>query len=198
MPNWCNNNISIVGPKAKVDKLIDSAKKGEFVNALHPMPKQLEDTQSTSDKDVMKKQPVVEGYNNWYDWRVDNWGTKWDVDIYEGSIQEQEELFGKDDGDKKVDFGFDSAWAPPLGAIEHYLTNNDDVSIRLVYYEPGCDFMGVWEDFDDRCYNCSEDGPTSDSNFWETEDGKLIDDYMGCVERLAEYEAEEKEEANAK
>tara|TARA_B100001094_G_scaffold329334_1_gene391841 strand:- start:3070 stop:3666 length:597 start_codon:yes stop_codon:yes gene_type:complete len=198
MPNWCNNNISIVGPKAKVDKLIDGARKGEFVNTLYPMPKKLQDTESSSDSEKMAKQPTVDGHNNWYDWRVDNWGTKWDVDLYEGSITEQEELFGKDDGDKKVDFGFDSAWAPPLGAIEHYLTNNDDVSIRLVYYEPGCDFMGVWEDFDDRCYNCSEDGPTSDSNFWETEDGKLIDDYMGCVERLAEYEAEQKEEANAK
>ena len=58
------------------------------------------------------------------------------------------------------------------------------------------DFMGVWEDFDDRCYSCSEDAPKSDSDFWETEDGRLIDDYMGCVERMIEYEEEQKEEAN--
>mgnify|MGYP001970951374 FL=1 len=197
MPNWCNNNIEIIGPKAKVDKLIEGAKKGEFCNTLYPMPKALEDTQNTSDDEVMKKQPVVDGHNNWYDWRVQNWATKWDVDIYEGSIQEQEELFGPDDGDKRVTFGFDSAWAPPIGAYEHYLSNNSDMSIRAVYYEPGCDFMGVWEDMDDRCYECSEDGPKSDSPFWDTEDGKLIDDYMGCVERLIEHEAEQElEEAN--
>ena len=48
--------------------------------------------------------------------------------------------------------------------------------------------MGIWEDFDDRCYNCSEDAPKSDSEFWETEDGRLLDDYMGIVENLIQYE----------
>ena len=158
------------------------------------MPKALEDTQSTSDEEVMKKQPWVDGHNNWYDWRTSNWGTKWDCDVYDGSIQEQEELFGPDDGDKKVTFGFDTAWSPPIGAYEHYLENNSDMSIRAVYYEPGCDFMGVWEDFDDRCYNCSETAPKSDSDFWETEDGKLIDDYMNCVENMQMYEEEQAEE----
>jgi len=197
MPNWCNNHIEIIGPKAKVDKLIKGAKAGEFLNTLYPMPKELADTESSSDTEKMSKQPVVDGHNNWYDWRVAEWSTKWDVDVYDGSIQEQEELFGKDDGDKKVAFGFDSAWSPPIGACEHYLQNNNDMSIRLTYYEPGMDFMGVWEDFDDRCYTCSVDAPTSDSDFWETEDGKHIDDYMGVVETMQQYEEDQKEmEAN--
>ena len=196
MPNWCNNNIEIIGPKAKVDKLIEGAKKGEFINTLYPMPKELEDTQSTSDEEVMKKQPVVDGCNNWYDWRTSHWSTKWDCDIYDGSIQEQEELFGPDDGDKRVTFGFDTAWSPPIGAYEHYLRENSDMSIRAIYYEPGMDFMGVWEDFDDRFYECHADAPRSDSEFWQTEDGKLIDDYMSVVENLEMNEADEKEAAN--
>ena len=140
MPNWCNNNIEIIGPKKKVDALIEGAKKGEFINTLYPMPKELEDTQSTSDEEVMKKQPVVDGYNNWYDWRVANWSTKWDVDLYDpDNLDEQEELFGPDDGDKRVAFGFDSAWSPPIGACEQYLIDNTDMSIKLTYYEPGRD-----------------------------------------------------------
>ena len=156
MPNWCNNHIEIIGPKHKVDALIEGAKKGEFLNTLYPMPKELMDTESSSDTEKMSKQPVVDGHNNWYDWRVDKWSTKWDVDLYDSErLDEQEELFGKDDGDKRVAFGFDSAWSPPIGACEHYLQNNNDMSIRLTYYEPGMGFMGIWEDFDDRCYNCS-------------------------------------------
>jgi hypothetical protein len=59
------------------------------------------------------------------------------------------------------------------------------------------DFMGIWEDFDDRCYSCSEDAPKSDSDFWETEDGRLLDDYMGVVESMQQYEEDQKEmEAN--
>ena len=197
MPNWCNNHIEIIGPKKKVDALIKGAKAGEFVNTLYPMPKELEDTQSTSDEEVMKKQPVVDGHNNWYDWRVQNWSTKWDVDLYDpDNLDEQEELFGPDDGDKRVAFGFDSAWSPPIGACEHYLQNNNDMSIRLTYYEPGCDFMGIWEDFDDRCYTVSEVAPTSDSDFWQTEDGKHLDDYMSIVETMQQYEEDQKEAAH--
>ena len=195
MPNWCNNHIEIIGPKHKVDALIKGAKAGEFLNTLYPMPKELADTENSNDTEKMSKQPVVDGHNNWYDWRVAEWSTKWDVDVYDGSIQEQEELFGKDDGDKKVAFGFDSAWSPPIGACEKYLEDNNDMSIKLTYYEPGMDFMGIWEDFDDRCYTCSVDAPTSDSEFWETEDGKHIDDYMGVVESMQQYEEDQKEEA---
>ena len=196
MPNWCNNNIEIIGPKAKVDKLIEGAKKGNLLDTMYPMPKELVDPTSPSSA-TDKPQPKVDGFDNWYDWRISNWATKWDVDVYEGSIQEQEELFGKDDGDKKVTFGFDSAWGPPIGACAEYLDKNNDMSIRLIYNEPGMDFCGVWEDFDDRCYQTSD--YNSESKFWTDDpDGKLIDDYMCISEYMANWEAEQKEEANAK
>ena len=99
------------------------------------MPKALRNTESTSDKEVMAKQPWVEGHNNWYSWACSEWGTKWECDIYDGSIKEQEELFGPDDGDKKVEFGFDTAWSPPLTAIEHYLRENSDVSPIMMMFQ---------------------------------------------------------------
>ena len=187
MPNWCNNNIEISGPKHKVDALIEGAKKGQFLNTLFPMPQALEGT--TADGSENKELLAKTGYSDWYGWRTANWSTKWDVDVYDDSIQEQEELFGKDDGAKNVTFGFDSAWAPPIGAIASYLEDNEDVSIRLAYYEPGCDFMGVWEDFDDRCYTCSD--YDSESDFWQTDDGELLDGYMNIVENLQQWEQEE-------
>ena len=71
------------------------------------------------------------------------------------------------------------------------------MSIRLIYNEPGMDFCGVWEDFDDRCYQTSD--YNSESKFWTDDpDGKLIDDYMCISEYMANWEAEQKEEANAK
>lgn len=191
MPNWCNNTIEISGPKHKVDALIEGAKKGQFLNTLFPMPQALEGT--TADGSENKELLAKTGYSDWYGWRTANWSTKWDVDVYDESIQEQEELFGKDDGAKNVTFGFDSAWAPPIGAIASYLEDNEDVSIRLAYYEPGCDFMGVWEDFDDRCYTCSD--YDSESDFWQTDDGELLDGYMNIVENLQQWEQEQEEES---
>ena len=69
MPNWCNNNIEIIGPKAKVDKLIEGAKKGNLLDTMYPMPKELVDTTSPSSA-TDKPQPKVDGFDNWYDWRI--------------------------------------------------------------------------------------------------------------------------------
>ena len=190
MPNWCNNYIEISGPKSKLIKLKEGAEKGEFLNTLFPMPEVLEGTQAdgSENKELLEKT----GFSDWYGWRVANWSTKWDVDLYdENSISFRHELLGEKDGPATLSFGFDSAWSPPIGACEAYLEDNPDVSIRLTYYEPGMDFMGVWEDFDDRCYTCSVDAPTSDSEFWQTDDGQHLDEYMGIVENLQQWEQEE-------
>jgi hypothetical protein len=187
MPNWCNNNIEISGPKSKLLKLKAGAEKGEFLNTLFPMPEALEGT--TADGSENKELLAKTGFSDWYGWRTSNWSTKWDVDVYDESISFRHELLGESDGPANLSFGFDSAWSPPIGAIATYLEDNEDVSIRLSYYEPGCDFMGVWEDFDDRCYTCSDYDSTSE--FWETDDGELLDGYMNIVENLQQWEQEE-------
>ena len=190
MPNWCNNNIIIQGPKVKLQALKKSAEEGKFVNALFPMPKELADTQSPprdeTDKQklINKRNKVEYGHDNWYDWRVANWGTKWDIDVYDNSIQYSEELLGKDKGPAKLSFGFDSAWAPPINAIAYYLEKNEDVSLKLWYYEPGCDFGGVWEDFNDDCWELST---TPDSFFEQNDQGREFDEYFNIMENREEF-----------
>ena len=140
MPNWCNNTITLTGPKAKITKIYEKAKEDNaLLQQLYPMPTQLEGTTSPAPKEG-KVQPLVDGHDNWYDWRVDNWSTKWDVDM--------DGLELSDDG-TTITGWFDSAWAPPIGAYEHFLTNNEDCSISSLYYEGGMDFAGKWEDFAD-------------------------------------------------
>ena len=182
MPNWCNNNIIIKGPKNKLKDLESAAREGTFCNHLSPMPKVLEDTEANGSK--RPKIRKLTGANDWYDWRVANWGTKWDIDAYDGSIKTSQELLGKDNGNAELSFGFDSAWAPPLNAIADYLEKNEDVSMKLWYYEPGCDFGGVWEDFNDDCWELST---TPDSFFEQDDQGKEFDDYFNIMEGREEF-----------
>ena len=156
---------------------------------FYPMPKELRET--TADGSKNKAMIKKHGYSNWYDWAVENWSTKWDVN----------EIYGEADrthiGDDKseISFGFDSAWAPPIGAYEKFIDENSNVTIRATYFEGGCDFMGIWDNGIDDCWTISEIAPKgSIDKFWKTSAGKELDDLYGISENMAEYEAQQEED----
>ena len=131
MPNWCNNSFSITGNTESIRELWETAQtadNGDFglLNAIMPMPKELEGTTAPSEGD------------NWYNWRVENWGTKWDV------TDEGLEFIDNGDGTASISGWFDSAWSPPIGAYEQLAADFDSCVIECSYYEPGMDFGGFW------------------------------------------------------
>jgi hypothetical protein len=203
MPNWCDNQVTITGPNSVIDKIekitkeedgvTDSSDPKGLLQFMHPMPAELRDTTADGSKD--KAMIEKTGYSDWYSWAVDNWGTKWEVCEFYG-VDRQHLNDSLDES--TISFGFSSAWGPPLGAYDQFLADNENCSLIGRYYEGGCDFMGVWDNGDDRCYSCSEDGPKSDSPFYDHGDGKEIDDYFGITETLADYEAEQETEAEQK
>ena len=132
MPNWCNNSITITGPAETVKQLWEDAKtadNGEFglLQAMAPMPAELEDTEGLSEGP------------NWYSWRVDNWGTKWDIS------DEGLEFIDNGDGTAMITGYADSAWSPPIDAFQNYANANEDVYLEIKYFEPGMSFVGVWD-----------------------------------------------------
>lgn len=140
MPNWCNNSISIVGPKETIKAIWEDANRegeeGGLLNAIHPMPPELNETTAPSESGV-----------DWYNWRVNNWGTKWDVSL------EGLEYNEVDEDTAEITGWFDSAWAPPIGVYEVFAEQFDNCSLEASYYEPGMDFAGFWsnENGDEFC-----------------------------------------------
>jgi len=189
MPNWCDNQVTITGPNSvidKIEKIVKEEKDGNgLLNFMKPMPKELDGTTSPSSS-AKKPQPMIEGFDNWYDWRCENWGTKWEVC----------EFYGVDRQGDTISFGFSSAWAPPIPAYQTFLMNmseqKQDVSLKAYYYEGGCDFMGCWDNGDDDCYAPSE--LKSTDAWWDDGIGFELDEMFNITESMAEYEAEE--EAN--
>jgi len=199
MPNWCNNNISITGPNSVIDKIekivkeeentdLSSKEKGETPGLLEffkPMPKELMGTTAPSSS-AKEPQPMVDGYDNWYDWRCNNWGTKWELCEFYGVDRQYHSE--NNEGESTITFGFDSAWSPPIGAYEKFIEDNSDCSLKAWYYEGGCDFMGEWDNGQDDCFAPSDYKSTDD--FWQDGVGSTLDDYFGITESMAEYEAE--------
>ena len=192
MPNWCDNQITITGPNSvidKIEKIVKEEKDGDgLLNFMKPMPAQLKDTTSPSSASD-KPQPMVEGFDNWYDWRVENWGTKWEVNEFYG-VDRQHLNDSLDES--TISFAFSSAWAPPVGAYDQFLADNENCSLKAYYYEGGCDFMGEWDNGSDDCYAPSDYKSTDD--FWQDGVGSTIDDLFNITESMAEYEAQEEAE----
>ena len=112
MPNWCENSLYVTGPGA--DQFYQDClnKEGEFsLNTLVPMPDDQEE--------------------NWYNWRLEAWGTKWDVDASFEHITPNE-----------VTGWFNSAWDPPTNWLATVAEQYPHLTFTLEYNEKGCCFAG--------------------------------------------------------
>jgi hypothetical protein len=152
-----------------------------------PVPQALRDTVSGSmgeDKreahEAQQKANVEQyGYANWYDFCVNEWGTKWEIGADGNPAQ---------DIPGGLMLGFDSAWSPPIAAYEKLLEMGFE--IEAMYYEPGMAYAGVWDNGHDDYY---EYGGLDSAGIAETLPAEL-DEAFGISESAAEWEAEQEEE----
>jgi hypothetical protein len=187
MPNWCNNSVEITHKDPAMIERVRKGFNGEGLFAeLIPCPKELSDTVSGfmgEDKreahEAQQKANLEKyGYANWYDYCVNEWGTKWDVGA---------------DGNPAMDIpgglmlGFESAWSPPIGAYEK-LTEMG-FHIKAKYYEPGMAFAGIWEDGNDEFYDYSG----LDSAGIAEELPAELDEAFCISESVADWEEENQE-----
>ena len=190
MPNWCNNNLTLTHEDpAMIKRAYDALERGEFLEEFIPVPQQLKIVagfvgdpveQAKLEADTQRNIEKY-GYGNWYDYCVNEWGTKWDVggDGQEVDITE--------DGTTLSTY-FDSAWAPPTNAYEKL--QDMGFGIEAMYYEPGMGFAGKWDHGSDDYY---EFGSMS-ADQAESEIPSDVDFAFGITESIREYEAEHQED----
>jgi len=159
MPNWCNNYATLTGPKEQIDELIVELKKSderdtpyEILNKLRPNP--------TGEWD--------------YGWSVENWGTKWDINVAGYEIIDE----------TTVTISFDSAWSPPT-ALYEYL-QGEGWTVDAYYYEPGMAYCGHYYDGDD--YYIEYSNMTADEA--EATIPEDIDEMFNIVEDMRMWEEE--------
>lgn len=75
------------------------------------------------------------GADNWYDWGLQNWACKWDVDVSHIDIN-------INDRDGFLEFTFDTAWGPPEGVHAALVAMYPDLHFSWFYDEPGMEFAG--------------------------------------------------------
>ena len=97
----------------------------------------------------------VEEEENWYDWNVTNWGTKWDASI---DIDPESYMMTRLN-DEMLELRFDTAWSPPTAFYDFLVDDGWDVSAK--YYESGMGFIGQYDNCIDECWDYDFDNEDS-------------------------------------
>jgi len=145
MPNWCDNNITVRGKAEDINAIYQQCLKDDvdLCEAVKPIPAALRNT--TSPTPEGSEQPVVDGSNNWYDWCVNNWGTKWDL------CDANYEYEDAGEGEAQIVINCQTAWGPPIAIYEHLQSKG--YYVYATYHEGGMGFAGIWDDGNDDHYN---------------------------------------------
>jgi hypothetical protein len=194
MPNWCNNYLELTHDDPE---MITRAQKafadGRLLDEFVPVPEDLHivagrvgDDEDQKQKDLKAQEEVnvaKHGYMNWWDYCVNEWGTKWDV----GGDGDQARL----DGPNHISMNFDSAWAPPVPAMEKFMDLG--FRVKLIYWESGMCFCGLFDENGDDYYDYTD---MSADEIAETINSE-IDECMCITESIREWEEDNAEDLDS-
>jgi hypothetical protein len=178
--------------KKMMKKALAAWNKGKFLSTLVPEPDYTKvKVKPTFDASHITGKPepeFVDPQQAWWDWRVQNWGTKWDIGWDDS--RDKAEL----SGDHDMFVNFQSAWSPPLDAYATLVEMG--FSIRAYYFEGGCCFCGRWEDGEDEGYTLEFPDGESPVQWIEDNIPSDINEEMAIAESYADWEEYmEKEDA---
>lgn len=154
MPNWCNNILEINGGSER-----------DLVAVAAML--------SDNDTPFQSIHPVPDGVDA-YDWRIENWGTKWDADCFDLCISDDGTMFAN----------FDTGWSPPIGVMTRLAELFPSLSFRLLYEEGGAAFTGCAR-FEGGGMIADECRDMEDETDWEcNEDGEENPNFIPLTDRF--------------
>lgn len=104
MPNHCSNELVVTGPDKELDRFKEFAKGRYLASECFEADDELtngEDKPFEANNFVPMPKAVRDEADAWYDWCVDNWGTKWGA--YDCEVSKEP---------KALFYVFSTAWGP--------------------------------------------------------------------------------------
>lgn len=166
MPNWCDNRAILRHEDVKVIDALEAEmikKNDDGLSMACPF-------------QHLRPRPLAE--EDWYNWNIQNWGSKWDANTIDWDRG----------GDNELTIYFDSAWSPPV-ALYEYLTEQG-WEVDAVYHESGMGYAGMFVDGEDFYHEYD----LSDLDSIEQLPEEIIE--FGGLREEHEYWKEENESSN--
>ena len=191
MPNWCNNYLELThDDPAMITRARKAFADGRLLDEFVPVPKDLHIVAGRVGADDNAEQIALEaaeksnqekyGYSTWYDYCVNEWGTKWDV-----GGDDHNPADNTDPNHTRM--SFDSAWAPPVPAMEKFM--DQGFRVKLIYWESGMCFCGLFDENGDDYYEYSDMTVDELAECINPE----IDECMCITESIREWEEDNQE-----
>jgi hypothetical protein len=126
----------------------------------------------------MAEQLMFKG-DNWYDWNVRNWGTKWDVAVHDGDKYPETEI--TDENDVSIGYRFNTAWSPPIEVISVLAKQYPNCTFSLGFEEETgwggeVEFNGeemiTLSEYTNKCRDCDAENTM---DYCENECGEICD-----------------------
>lgn len=142
MPNWCDNEVIITGDKATLDAILESSRYSDnpfSMEAFLRTPPQVLENKSGISEDKNAILQALGGntnydYDNWYEWRIANWGCKWDMS--EMKIDRTE---------RSIFLTYLTPWSPNNQFWNYFSKKFPTLTITHHYLEEGMNFIGEAE-----------------------------------------------------
>ena len=191
MPNWCNNYLELEHEDpAMITRAQKAFAEGNLLEEFCPVPASLHivagrvgddnDPEQIKLHEQTMNNLSVYGYATWYDYCVNEWGTKWDV----GGDGDQATVTSPN----SIKMNFDSAWAPPTAAMDKFMDLG--FKVKLIYWESGMCFCGLYDENGDDYMEYSDMSTDEIAESINSE----VDECMCIVENLREWEEENAED----
>lgn len=134
MPNWCENNV-IIATELNEEDIRD-----KILNKYGKITKEWDNNilwEFDYDKVIPQPDNIKEALNNkddsWYDWRIENWGVKWNA------ADEAIEI-SLDDG--WIFFSYYTPWSEPKHIIDKLREDDNIEHITWKYDDPSMEYTG--------------------------------------------------------
>lgn len=201
MPNWCENEMTISHKDpAMMQKALVAWNSGNFLATLVPEPDysvtpvakcfpHIDAQYAKTEEEkaaALANVPTIRE-DAWWDWRIQNWGTKWDIGW--DSSRDPAEL--SPDGLSMWVY-FESAWSPPIDAYDKLLDLGYEIT--AYYYEGGCCFCGQYQNGIDEHYDIAIPGDCDVEEWLEKNIPTNIINSFNLVEQFQDWEDYEREE----
>jgi hypothetical protein len=126
MPNWCSNNMTIIGPEDQVRSI---------VNAVRPVDGEDRELGLTTFMPQPRDEngDPIEGTS----WQYENWGTKWGDSDTELTYEEYS------GATSSASVTYNTPWGPMSRLVAEISRQHPDCVIDVEYEEPGMCFFGL-------------------------------------------------------